>query len=566
MAPSKKTVKKRTQAATKTRGKSIATPEKWDTLVNVKRKIAQFTAEPDPLTIEPVQPLIQSPIQRQSGFLEAVGASFENPFDQADQLVLLDDRLKSNLDLFGKMVARSFQGIDITQSGDEENPRELSDEEITMLNTANNLVNRLDFKGLYESYTKSLIKYGDVIEHIETDPEYLDEEFEEEAEAEGAITGLTPLPMNQMTIIDEASRIDDPAVDRVITQANIYVVDEENADTTEDDPIEYPKEEILHISVDNRANWKEDLVGRNTYGIWSDAPIRSILYLVQWKHSLIRNDMIWRNKMLPREHHQLNMSAFAPENYPGSTFADRLSAAKVAATTEMNLYSASIRGQQPDQGYVTSTDVDVKIVEPKTTNYQNPNQIINQLDQKISALTGIPDALSGGEGAGFSSIEFSGTFVSMRAEEMAEKIGKALNRILWKHIKAIHPSFDIKNIKRVRTKHRLILDRDLTERAKVISILTGTKVFTPTEIREIFGKEAMTTVQEEEIREYLENLAAIVKYETSINSGKSISDTTSDAVAETGSETSNRGQGKQKDINDRVAIGDRLGERGVPRS
>lgn len=566
MAAKKKVVKKRTQAATKTRGKTISKPQEWDTLVNVKRKIAQFTAEPDPLTIEPVQPLIQSPIQRQSGLLDAVGANFENPYDQADQLLLLDDRLKSNLDLFGKMVARSFQGIDVTQSGDEENPRELSDDELAMINTANNLVNRLDFKSLYESYTKSLIKYGDVIEHIETDPSFLDEEFEEEAEADGSVTGLTPLPMNQMTIIDEASRIDDPEPDRVITQANIYVVDEENADTTEEDPIEYPKEEILHISVDNRANWKEDLVGRNTFGIWSDAPIRSVLYLIEWKHSLIRNDMIWRNKMLPREHHMLNMSAFAPENYPGTTFADRLSAAKVAATTEMNLYSASIRGQQPDQGYVTSTDVEVKIVEPKTTNYQNPNLIINQLDQKISALTGIPEALSGGETGGFSSIEFSGTFVSMRAEETAELIGKSLNRVIWKHIKAIHPSFDIKDIKRVKTKHRLILDRDLTERAKVISILTGTKVFTPTEIREIFGKEAMTTAQEEEIQEYLQNLAAIVRYESRIDTGKSVDDTSADAEAETGSDTSASGQGKQKDINDRVAIGDRLGERGVPRS
>lgn len=524
------------------------------TLVNIKRKIAQFTAEPDPLTIEPIQPLIQSPVQKQSGLLDAIGPSLDNEFDQADQLLLLDDRIRGNLDLFAKMTARAYRGIDISQKSDTEQPRKLTDDEVEMLATANALDDRLNFRELFESYCKSLIKYGDVIEHIETGPEFLDEEFEEEAEAEGAITGLTPLPMNQITIIDEAGRIDDPEPDRVITKAEIYVIDEENADTTEEDPIQYAKEEIIHVSLDNRTNWKEDLVGRNTFGIWSDAPLKSVIYLIEWKHNLIRNDMIWRNKMLPREHHKLNMSAFAPENYPGATFSDRLSAAKTAATTEMNLYSASIRGQQPDQGYVTSTDVEVAIVEPKTTNYQSPNEIIDQLDKKISGLTGTPEALSGGDTKGFSSIEFSGTFVSMRAEEMAAKIGRAIDRLIWKHIKAIHPSFKIADIRRVRTKHRLILDRDLGERAKVVSILAATNAFTPTELREIQGKEALTEEQEQEIIDHVTLVA-----QAGLSGGKSPEDTAADAITKSGSPTGNQ-QSKQKRLNDNIAIGDRLGE------
>jgi len=357
-----------------------------------------------------------------------------------------------------------------------------------------------------------------------------------------------------MTIIDESGRIDDPEPDRVITKAEIYVVDEENTDTTEDDPVSYPKEEIIHISLDSRTNWKVDLINRNTFGIWSDAPLKSVIYLLEWKHNLIRNDMIWRDKMLPREHHQLNMSAFAPENYPGATFSDRLSAAKTAATTEMNLYSASIRGQQPDQGYVTSTDVDIKIVEPKTANYQNPNEMINQLDTKISGLTGTPEALSGGNTVGFSSIEFSGTFVAIRSEEMASLIGKSLDRLLWKHIKAIHPAFKIADIRRVKTKHRLILDRDLTERAKIISILAGTNVFTPTELREIEGKEALTDVQQQEIIEHVKLLA-----EANMTGGSSPAEEAATGASATGGPTSNQ-QSKTKRINDNNSQGDRKGE------
>jgi len=546
---SKKVVKRTTKVS-----KTKVSNRGRDTTVKTVKMPTLFTNEPDPLTTEPVQPLIQTPIQRTSGFLDATGPSLDNEYDQADLLVLKDDRVRSILELFSKMTSRAYQGIEISQKADIEAPRILSEDEKEMLKTAESLDDRLNFKKLIASWTKALIKHGDVIEHIETDTSFLDEEFEEEAEADGAITGLTPLPINQMTIIDEQGKIDDPEPTKVITQANIYVVDEENADQTEDDPIVYDKEEIVHISLDNRFNWKDDLINRPTFGIWSDAPLKSIIYLIEWKHNLIRNDMIWRAKLLPREHHMLNMAAFAPENYQGSTFAARLSAAKIAATAEMNLYSASIRTQQPDQGYVTSDDVKIAIIEAKSTNYQRPNEVINQIDGKISSLTGTPEALSGGETMGFSSIEFSGTFVSLRAEEMAEVCADGLERLMWKHIKAIHPAFKIADIKRVKIKTQLILDRDLTERAKVVNILTGSKIFTPTEIRDVFGKEALTDSEQEEINEWIKQTASLAP-------GKSQEDTAADAEAETGSPTGNQ-QSKQKRINDNDSTADRAGERG----
>jgi hypothetical protein len=545
-----KVVKKSAPKAAKKRGASRAPTHN----LALERKSALFTNEPDPLTIEPAQPLIQSPIQRQSSLLDAIGPSLDNEFDQADLLVLKDERLKGNLELFSQMVGRAYQGVDITQKGDEENPRVLDDAEIELINSAQDLDNRLGFKDLIKSYTVSLFKYGDIIEHIETDTAFLDEEFDEDVEAADAVTALTPLPMNQITIIDEASRIDDPEPERVITQANIYVIDEENRDTTEDDPIQYPKEEILHISLDNRTNWKEDLLGRNTFGIWSDAPLKSIIYLLEWKHNLIRNDMIWRNKMMPREHHKLNMTAFAPENYAGATFSARLNAAKIAATAEMNKYATSIRTQQPDQGYVTSNDVEIVIVEPKTTNYKEVNEQIDQIDSKISAMTGTPAALSGGTNSSFSSVEFSGTFVSLRSEEMCAKILRGLERVVWKHLKAVHPSTDIADIKRIKLKSRLILDRDLTERAKVVAILAGTNMFTPTEVRGVFGLEALTDSQQIEITEFLQANAEITQV------GKSVEDTAADTITNSNSNDTRTGEGKSKRVNDTSSIGDRRGE------
>ncbi len=553
--PKKGTVKKKAPVAKKAR--SVKSSTRGSTTGQRKLKTEQ-TNEPDPLTIEPIQPLIQSPVQKESGFLDAIGPSLDNEFDQADLLLLRDERLRGNLELFAQMVGRAYQGIEISQKGDEENPRELSEEEIALLETARDLDNRLDFRNLIKSYTRSLFKYGDVIEHIETDTAFLDEEFDEDVEATDAVTALTPLPMNQITIIDEASRIENPEPEKVITQGNIYVIDEENADQTEEDPVQYPKEEILHISLDNRSNWKEDLMGRPTFGIWSDAPIKSIIYLLEWKHNLIRNDMLWRNRMVPREHHKLNMTAFAPENYPGATFQARLQAAKIAATNEMNQYAAGIRTQQPDQGYVTSTDIEVAIVEPRTANYREVNTQLDQIDSKISTMTGTPEALSGGNNSSFSSVEFSGTFVSLRSEEMCNTIVRGLERVIWKHLKAVHPSSQIKDIKRVKMKTRLILDRDMTERAKVVSILDGTNKFTPTELRGIFGFEALTDLQLQEILEFAKEMSTT----TSVieHKGKSPADVASDAVTASNSNTPGRGEGKQKDINDRSSIGDRKGE------
>ena len=178
MASKKKsgTTKKRTQA--KTRGKAKIITE-YATEPKRAKLAALFTNEPDPLIIEPVQPLIQTPVQKESGLLDALGAGLDNEFDQADLLVLRDDRLRGNLDLFSQMVGRAYRGVDITQKGDQVTPRVLDDNEKSMLTTAQELERRLDFKTLFKSYTKSLIKYGDLIEHIETDTEFLDAEFDE---------------------------------------------------------------------------------------------------------------------------------------------------------------------------------------------------------------------------------------------------------------------------------------------------------------------------------------------------------------------------------------------------
>jgi len=124
---------------------------------------------------------------------------------------------------------------------------------------------------------------------------------------------------------------------------------------------------------------------------------------------------------------------------------------------------------------------------------------------------------------------------------------------MWKHLKAVHPSVDIKDIKRVQIKTRLILDRDLSERAKMMSVMAGTKVFTPTELREAMGLEALTDKEQEEIDDFLQ---AQVEMQAV---GTTVEEVAGDAKNQTDNPTGNQ-QSKQKRLNDNNSTGDRRGE------
>ena len=61
-----------------------------------------------------------------------------------------------------------------------------------------------------------------------------------------------------------------------------------------------------------------------------------IIFLIEWKQNLIRNDIVWRNRLLPREHHKLDLSVYDPSKYTG-TYSTKIANAKSDATTQWPL-------------------------------------------------------------------------------------------------------------------------------------------------------------------------------------------------------------------------------------
>ena len=111
-------------------------------------------------------------------------------------------------------------------------------------------------------------------------------------------------------------------------------------------------------------------------------PINSLLAILQWKQNLIRNDMIWSNRALPREHHKLDLSQFSLDKFPG-TYKEKVQKANAAAAEAIRAYNESMMRREADQGFVTGMSVDIGWVEPKTTNWMDPSP---RLTKSISLL------------------------------------------------------------------------------------------------------------------------------------------------------------------------------------
>ena len=70
-------------------------------------------------------------------------------------------------------------------------------------------------------------------------------------------------------------------------------------------------------------------------------------------------------------------------------------------------------------------------------------------------------------------------------------------------MRIVRPGIKTQVVDRLFIKNRLILDRDRAELAKIIAVLVGAKVFTPDEIRAIWGIDPLTLKQSEKIIDWI---------------------------------------------------------------
>lgn len=442
---------------------------------------------------QPIEPLVQSPVSRTTGQLTEVSRlAGLNRYALADQLIIMDERLWSIIELSAIMVKKSYADIRIRPVDADD--KELTTEEKGALDEAKKFAEKMDFADLLYHYTIDLWKYGDIVDQIRISGNGVEE--------------LIPLPMNLVTAVDKKSQINNALKfqDEVITNPKWYIVDERDVAVNTKMTI-LSTDRVLRISFNNRRNWVKDNLGRWTFNVWSNPPISSLYTLIEWKHNLIKNDVMWRNRLMPRVHWKLDLSPFDPSKYAG-THAQKLSSATTDASKAVDDFNETAKQMEADQAITTGMGVSHEMIEPTSTNYTSPNEIISQINSLISSPTGVPDALVGGESKGFTSLLHSTSFTALKSEVYAEKIKKALEDLMRRHVGIVKPATSELVLERLEIRTRLILDRDRTELSKIVANLKGANIFTTDELRAVWGFDPLTEDQEQSLIKYLEDTGA----------------------------------------------------------
>ena len=440
----------------------------------------------DPLVVLPAN-IIQGRIT------DAQSTRTNNRYALADNLCKYDERLYSAIELMALMIKKSIGEASIKPKNKDD--RELTNEEQNAVKIANQFMEKLNVAQLFYNYTIDLWKYGDAVDIIHYDGD--------------GIYELEPIPMSNITAIDNKSQIGKfiDYNDAMIKRPNWYLLGENLSDMNSQMQI-FGKNRILHISFNPRRNQIRDNIGRWTMNVWSSAPIESLIAILQWKQILIRNNILWSNRAVPREHHILDLSQFDISKFSGD-FKTRQSASIQAAENAIKNYNDQIQRRESDQGYVTGRGVEIKYIEPKTKSTDDM-PILNQINELINGPTGTPSALMGGETKGFASLVHSASFLALRAESYADVIQKKMEELMKRHVSIARPNIRTSVVERLFIKNRLILDRDRAELAKIIAVLVESQSFTMDEVRTIWGHDPMT---EKQLKEHLKMLRNLNKSE-----------------------------------------------------
>ena len=356
----------------------------------------------------------------------------DNKYRQYEYLYRNDPEVRGAIDKLSLLVAAAFHGYE------------------PMNEQVREAIRRYRIPWLIHQIAKRLLIYGDAV--------YLRQ-------------NLQAVPMEALTIVETRDQIQDMSAQ--IFEANWYVLNELSDDRRK----VFHRKRVLHFTLDPTPMAVTDLLGRYTFGVWSISPLESLKQLILWKHQMLYTDILWRMRNVPREHHRLDLSVFSPDNYSGS-IEERIARARADAQRALQQYVEQLRRMKPDQGYVTSNDVEIDYVEPKSTNYRDPNELLNQLSDYLFSAIGIhPGAVKGKGGGSYASELIVKGYTGLVAQHLCRVIAEQIaNQLLEPELGG-----DLEPIV------YLELDIDRSERVRQVAILAKLGIMTVNELRQYIG-------------------------------------------------------------------------------
>lgn len=377
-----------------------------------------------------------------------------------------------SIDRFASMVRESFKYLYIETSQNYDNLIDFNSDDIglemskqdvslaeEMKDVANNIARLLNVEDLYESYAEVLYLYGMLI-----------------LKKDGL--SYTILPNSKVTIVDTLDRINGIEIDDLlITESNYVVVDEgENTEFTLNDSqfiIKKFRDTPIHF-VDKK--------GRKTFGVYAVSPLQRALIAVWEQRLILINDMLWRNKNVPREHHKISTESFNPMLYQGTPDVIR-SQMENDVKNYMNDYTDTVTNQPSDMVYITTDAIDIKSIEHAGTSYMSPNDLLGQISSQIWSSLNVPRSIVEGTSTStYASELIISSYTGMRVKQSAEKIGDIILNNIIDRLLLINPKYPVSLL---RIKHEFTLENNRLENMKMASIAGSLNSYTRSEIREM---------------------------------------------------------------------------------
>jgi hypothetical protein len=383
--------------------------------------------------------------------------------------MLNDELVTSMINLIAAMVEQSYNGVYIEPT----NPyldEKITDKELKVLEEAARFNRMIKIKKAFFDIAYDLVLLGDTTSLINISKEGVD--------------NLEAVPNNSLFFVGSEEQVKDLTL-QVKSEKFLYI----KKDITDTNPKKYTKDQFIHFSYKNRNVWRTDIDGRTTYGIYSIPILASLQNLLKWKRKTMENDIIWKNKLMPRILHELDLSEIVPNKYTG-TQTERLQAAEKDAQEIVNNFIASTKQLKPDDDLVQSQSVKSSILEASSTNYQAPNQTIDQINNSINTPLAIPHSLLGGSSASGTGIETIANFANIKIESIAELIADSLNKALHIHLKIVLPTLS-EEIDRTFYAINASLPTEKFTNAKTALAMAEAGIYTKGEIRNTTGFERL---------------------------------------------------------------------------
>jgi hypothetical protein len=386
-----------------------------------------------------------------------------------EQIYKVEPEVGGSIDRMSTMTGDAFKGFVLRNTGDE-----LDDLEEEMIRIANEEAETTQVREWFEALAEVLFMHGNLYTY--EDPTSLTIEI---------------LPNRSITILDDLNRkLADPKMTQAITKANYIIIDE---GSTEERVIDVNFRITKYKST---PIWAKDNKERDTFGIYSSSPVYRTILNIWQKRQLQIIDVLWRYKMIPREHHQFSAEMFNMANYAGDLNTKRNSA-RADAESIMGSYAQKIKQSAPDIGYVTLDTTKITTVEPKSAGYMAANEIIAQLNNQIFiALTTPKSILAGGASGSYASELVVTNYVAIKVISLANKIKPIILENMRKRLSKKNGQYPVDKLD---IKIDMILSNSKLELYRQAAIMGALGVFDESEIRDLVGYEPLREDQREHI-------------------------------------------------------------------